>query len=122
MWWNSGVQLQAGGGSCNLDSSSDWSCGGNVQAGGGSAFYWGASDSLRDSGGVISANTIFNSATAYTVTPIVVGSLPAAAAGNKGQYRIVSDSTAISAEAQTCTGSSTNTALAFSNGTVWKCF
>lgn len=52
----------------------------------------------------------------------VVASLPAAAAGNKGQMIAVSDSTAVAAEGQTCAGSSTNTALAFSNGTVWKCF
>jgi hypothetical protein len=51
-----------------------------------------------------------------------VGALPAAAAGNVGQVIKVSDSTAVAAEGQTCVGSSTNTALAFSNGTVWKCF
>lgn len=52
---------------------------------------------------------------------ILVGSLPSAAA-NKGQMQVVSDSTTVSAEGQTCAGSSTNTALAFSNGSVWKCF
>lgn len=51
-----------------------------------------------------------------------VGALPAAAAGNKGQMISVSDSTTVSAEGQTCVGGSSNTALAFSNGTVWKCF
>jgi hypothetical protein len=51
-----------------------------------------------------------------------VGALPAAAAGNVGQMIKVSDSTAVAAEGQTCVGGSTNTALAFSNGTVWKCF
>lgn len=54
--------------------------------------------------------------------PVTVGALPAAAAGNKGQMITVSDSTAVTAEGQTCVGGSTNTALAFSNGTVWKCF
>jgi hypothetical protein len=54
--------------------------------------------------------------------PIVVASLPAAATGNAGQIRTVSDSTTISAEGQTCTGGSTNSALAVSNGSVWKCF
>jgi len=51
-----------------------------------------------------------------------VGALPAAAAGNAGQIIKVSDSTSIASEGQTCVGSSTNTALAFSNGSVWKCF
>lgn len=52
----------------------------------------------------------------------VVGSLPAAAAGNKGQFIVVTDSTSISAEGQTCVGSSSNVALAFSTGSAWKCF
>lgn len=52
----------------------------------------------------------------------LVGSLPTAAAGNAGWLRVVSDSTAVAAEGQTCVGSSTNSALAFSDGTVWKCF
>jgi hypothetical protein len=52
----------------------------------------------------------------------VVGSLPAAGVGNVGQIIKVSDSTTVSAEGQTCAGGSSNTALAFSNGTVWKCF
>lgn len=51
-----------------------------------------------------------------------VGALPAAGAGNVGQIIKVSDSTAVATEGQTCVGSSTNTALAFSTGTVWKCF
>jgi hypothetical protein len=70
-----------------------------------------------------SGNQLFhvgvNGALGGTVT---VGALPAAAAGNKGQVRTVSDSTAVTTEGQTCVGSSTNTALAFSNGVVWKCF
>jgi hypothetical protein len=56
------------------------------------------------------------------LTPVKVASLPAAAPGNAGQMRVVNDSTAVTSEGQTCTGSSTNTALAFSNGSVWKCF
>ena len=52
----------------------------------------------------------------------VVGSLPAAAAGNAGQIIQVTDSTAVAAEGQTCVGGNTNNALAFSTGTVWKCF
>jgi hypothetical protein len=50
-----------------------------------------------------------------------VGSLPSAAS-NSGAMIRVSDSTAVAAEGQTCAGGSSNTALAFSNGTVWKCF
>lgn len=58
------------------------------------------------------------------ITPnsVTVSSLPAAAAGNAGQIMIVSDSTTVATEGQTCVGSSSNTALAFSNGSVWKCF
>ncbi|MHB8654750.1 MAG: hypothetical protein ACYDA9_12820 [Terriglobia bacterium] len=51
-----------------------------------------------------------------------VGSLPAAAAGNAGQIIKVSDSTTITTEGQTCAGSGTVTALAFSTGAAWKCF
>jgi hypothetical protein len=51
-----------------------------------------------------------------------VGGLPPAAAGNKGYQQTVTDSTAIATEGQTCVGGSGNAALAFSNGTVWKCF
>lgn len=52
----------------------------------------------------------------------VVGSLPSAAAGNAGWAIVVTDSTTISAEGQTCVGSNSNIALAISNGSVWKCF
>ena len=51
----------------------------------------------------------------------VVGSLPSAAA-NAGAVYTVTDSTTVSAEGQTCVGGSGNNALAYSNGTVWKCF
>jgi hypothetical protein len=58
-------------------------------------------------------------------TPVLssmqVNSLPAASA-NPGMILRVSDSTAIVAEGQACTGGSNNNALAFSNGSVWKCF
>jgi Pectate lyase superfamily protein len=55
---------------------------------------------------------------------ITVASLPSAS-GNAGQVREVNDSTTISAEGQTCVGGNAtppNVALAFSNGSVWKCF
>ena len=51
----------------------------------------------------------------------VVASLPAAAS-NVGAMITVSDSTAVAVKGQNCAGSSTNTALAFSNGMVWRCF
>lgn len=52
---------------------------------------------------------------------ILVSALPSAAS-NAGRFEVVTDSTTVSAEGQTCTGGSSNTAMAFSNGTVWKCF
>lgn len=55
-------------------------------------------------------------------TATTVAGLPAAAAGNKGFMKVVSDSTTVAVEGQTCIGSGAITALAFSNGTVWKCF
>jgi hypothetical protein len=59
---------------------------------------------------------------ALALDPITVAALPAAAAGNKGWMRTVSDSTAVASEGQTCVGGGTATALAFSTGSVWKCF
>jgi hypothetical protein len=53
--------------------------------------------------------------------PILTVNLPAAAA-NAGNMLSVSDSTAIATEGQTCAGGGTTLALAFSNGTQWKCF
>jgi hypothetical protein len=71
-----------------------------------------------------SANAL-QSFTFLSITPVTVASLPTAGAGNVGQTRSVSDSTAISSEGQTCVGGNAtppNHANAFSNGTVWKCF
>jgi len=48
--------------------------------------------------------------------------LPAASASNAGQMRVITDSTAIAAEGQTCAGTGSVIALAFSNGAAWKCF
>jgi len=53
--------------------------------------------------------------------PTTVVQLPAASS-SAGIMRVVNDSTPVTSEGQTCTGGSTNTALAFSNGSVWKCF
>jgi hypothetical protein len=52
---------------------------------------------------------------------VIVSALPSAAS-NPGLMMYVTDSTTISAEGQTCVGSSSNKALAFSNGVSWKCF
>ena len=56
--------------------------------------------------------------------PGTVGSLPAAGS-SLGEMRGVNDSTTIVTEGQTCVGGNStppNHALAFSNGSVWKCF
>lgn len=45
-----------------------------------------------------------------------------AASDHPGGWATVSDSTTVAVEGQTCVGSSTSKALAFSDGTVWKCF
>lgn len=58
---------------------------------------------------------------AYTNVPTAVSGLPAVA-GAKGWWITVNDSTTVAAEGQTCVGGSSNQALAFSNGTIWKCF
>ncbi len=52
---------------------------------------------------------------------ISVSSLPSAS-DHPGTIIYVTDSTPISAEGQRCLGRSSNKALAFSNGLVWKCF
>jgi hypothetical protein len=71
-------------------------------------------------------STIVNGTGAYApffeAPPITVSQLPPAAAANSGQIRRVIDSTSITSEGQTCQGGGSGAALAFSNGTVWKCF
>jgi hypothetical protein len=52
---------------------------------------------------------------------LTVGTLPSAASVAGGIF-YVTDSTAIASEGQTCTGGSKTRALAFSNGSSWKCF
>lgn len=56
-----------------------------------------------------------------SVAPETVANLPSAAAYPYAQIP-VSDSTTISKEGQTCVGGSSTKALAFSDGSVWKCF
>lgn len=51
-----------------------------------------------------------------------VSGLGSASSSNAGLIRRVSDSTAISSEGQTCAGGGTTVAMAFSSGSVWKCF
>ncbi len=67
----------------------------------------------------IGANIYHNVATIGNAVP--VANLPSAAL-NPGISIPVSDSTTISAEGQTCAGSSNNNAIATSDGTTWKCF
>jgi hypothetical protein len=71
-------------------------------------------------------STIVNGTGAYApffqAPPITVSQLPAAASGNAGQMRRVTDSTTITSEGQACAGGGSAAALAFSDGKVWKCF
>lgn len=57
---------------------------------------------------------------------VTVAKLPSCGASQLGLQQIVTDSTTVSAEGQTCAGSSTNKALAVcltaSGSPVWKCF
>jgi hypothetical protein len=78
---------------------------------------------VTPSNGILSVSSGIGevSAGGYLPNGVLVSSLPSAAA-NPGLIKSVTDSTAISAEGQTCVGSSTTKALAFSNGTIWKCF
>jgi len=55
-----------------------------------------------------------------SLTQTTVGALPAASS-SVGTPRIVTDSTAITSEGQTCVGGGSTKALAFSNGASWKC-
>jgi hypothetical protein len=52
---------------------------------------------------------------------LTVASLPSVAS-SIGQKYVVTDSTSVAAEGQTCVGGSANSAIAISNGSVWKCF
>ena len=69
IWYNANaMQFQNGvGNQFILDNAGNILGSGNIAAGSGSAFYWGGSDSLRDSGGIIASNTIFQ-ATRFNTT------------------------------------------------------
>ena len=69
----------------------------------------------------LTGNLFINGTNTLTPGTAIVASLPSAAS-NPGAIMRVSDSTSISSEGQTCVGSSTNLALAFSTGSGWKCF
>ncbi|HEV2348446.1 MAG TPA: hypothetical protein VG028_01230 [Terriglobia bacterium] len=57
-----------------------------------------------------------------TLHPNRVETLPPPAPGNAGMMARVSDSTPVNSEGQPCVGGSNHNALAFSDGTRWKCF
>jgi hypothetical protein len=89
-----------------------------------------ATCAINDQVNSTTVNGAVNSVIAsYDMTPryslnlgaLTVSTLPSAST-NAGTMFRVSDSTTISTEGQTCAGGGTNTALAFSNGSVWKCF
>lgn len=77
-----------------------------------------ANETCAPTGGLAALNL---TATKFISTATTVGSLPSAAS-NSGVIMTVTDSTTVSAEGQTCVGGSNVKALAFSNGSVWKCF
>lgn len=85
---------------------------------------------LTNEGNSFSASSLLNVSVStdqlgtVLMTPIAsytVGNLPSAAS-YAGSTVNVTNSTAIATEGQTCTGGGSVRALAFSNGTVWKCF
>jgi hypothetical protein len=86
-------------------------------------------DQANASGTELWGNIVYNRAPVFDIYSTnllqlgstTVGSLPAAASYPGGMIR-VSDSTSVATEGQTCVGSSSNNAIAISNGSVWKCF
>ena len=89
---NCAISAQMGGAQCCYDTNNKW------------YYYW--------------------TGTAYAPTGnhVLVANLPACVAGQNVLQQIVTDSTSVASEGQTCTGGSTNTALAVCIGTTWKCF
>jgi hypothetical protein len=89
----------------------EWSKRSCSLAGGGFAFYnaSGKQVSQIDNSGGVAAGTS------------TVSALPAASS-SAGKFLVVTDSTPVSSEGQRCVGGGGETALAFSNGGVWKCF
>jgi len=73
---------------------------------------------------VLTLDDVGNLATHASVRPgagVKVADLPLASS-NAGAMIYVTDSTKISHEGQPCTGDSSDKALAFSDGSIWKCF
>ena len=91
---------------------------------GGASFFSGKMGNVQYFPSVLIASNIsYLNTNPYNYNSIYgsVAGLGAASAAF-GQTKVVGDSTTVSAEGQTCTGGSNVVALAFSNGTVWKCF
>jgi hypothetical protein len=89
-----------------------------------------STNAINDGVSAVTVTGAVNSVIAsYDMTPryhlmlgaTTVTSLPPAAS-NPGAMSTVSDSTPITTEGQPCAGGGSNNALAFSNGSVWKCF
>ena len=96
--------------------------------GSGSAFFFG--DKETDNGGVSMTSfgvavgmggITLGSPVGVTIGQVNVGDLPTAAS-YAGHLLGVGNSTAIVTEGQLCVGAGTTAALAFSDGTQWKCF
>lgn len=74
------------------------------------------------------ANTIDATGSVSMWPPLTTGgglfaNLPACSVANAGQGFVITNSSAVSAEGQTCVGASTHTAMAVClDGAVWKCF
>jgi hypothetical protein len=86
--------------------------------------YAGTLQEWRQYGGSVGASVDHQghvTAAAFAGRGRPVSHLPPASS-SAGILVVVTDSTAVSTEGQTCVGGSSTTALALSNGSVWKCF
>ena len=86
------------------------------------SFTCGPSAPSSASGGPSGINKTGLWAPQLYLSATTVAALPAAGATNAGQWRTVSDSSAVTTEGQTCVGGGSERAAAYSNGVVWKCF
>lgn len=77
----------------------------------------GSNNTVLDS----SASGYFQFGSLVSLSPTAVSALPPASSYPGAMVR-VSNSTTISSEGQACAGGGSATALAFSNGSAWKCF
>jgi hypothetical protein len=83
----------------------------------GNVYYFNDQGAAGDGAALPTTNTTGGA----SLAPITVSNLPTAASSPGTIFR-VSDSTVVAAEGQACVGGSTHNALAFSDGTAWKCF